>query len=218
MKKPKPFCPVCSQALLFLLLFLAASFNVKAQDSILKVNQFKAGLKLLGLGASHERKVSKSATLYFEASLNHTRGSIFQYSYAYVDPAKSSYDYYDGSGYVKTTLEDKETRAWSPLISTEFRQYYNIKNRTSKHKKTLNNSFDFVGLGAFYQFDAKTNLEGINQGSYAGGYLTWGIQKSVSKFLSFEFNIGPGVRKLIDYDKQIEFYINGNLKFDLVIR
>ncbi len=218
MKKPKPSCPVSFQAFLFLLLSVTASFNAKAQDSLLKVNQFKAGLKLLGLGASYERKVSKSATLYTEASLNHTRGSIFQYSYAYVDPAKSSYDYYDGSGYVKTTLEDKETRAWSPVISTEFRQYYNIKNRTSKHKKTLNNAFDFVGLGAFYQFDAKTNLEGINQGSYLAGYLTWGIQKSVSKFLSFEFNLGPGVRKIIGYNKQAEFYLNGNLKFDLVIR
>ncbi|WP_207426702.1 hypothetical protein [Pedobacter sp. SYSU D00535] len=216
MKKPLLYHVLIAPFLF--ILFSALSSTAQTQDSLLKAHQFKAGLKLLGAGASYERKLSASATVYIESSVNYMAGSALYMRYSYVDPAKSSYDFYDGSGYVKTAFENKNTYSWVPAISSELRHYYNIKKRTARKKNVSNNSFDFVGLGASYMFDAKTNVEGLKHNSFFAGYGTWGIQKSVWDVFSFEFNLGPGIRYTPALDKSAEFYINANLKFDLVIK
>ncbi|WP_207421793.1 hypothetical protein [Desertivirga brevis] len=202
-----------------LIFSLFAGLNLKAQDQGLKDNQFKAGIKLLGAGASFEKRLYPTATLYSEASLNFVTGSAHYGKFTVVDPSQSepSNLYYDGNHYYKYSFESKTTRAWMPSLTTEFRQYYNVGKRVAKKRKTHNNAFDFVGVGAGYYFKTKTNIDLLSQSAFMSGYATWGIQKSIAKVLSFEFNLGPGVRHLIER-KETELFINGNLKLDLVIK
>lgn len=204
--------------LFFFLSLFTFSFSAQAQDSLaLKQHQFKAGIKAIGLGASYERRLRKSTTFYLEVAIDRLEGTVGYYTFETVDPAKSDYQYSDGYYFYKTDLIFKETNAWVPNLSSEFRKYYNINKRIANKKKTQNNSFDYVGIGARYYFNAKTNIEEVKQPAILAAYATWGIQKVVGKAFSFEFNLGPGIQRSFEQNTT-ELYVNGNLKFDLVIK
>ena len=59
---------------------LSVFSKAQTQDSLLKKHQFKAGIKLVGVGATYERRLNKSLTLYSEASVNLAETTVFYYN------------------------------------------------------------------------------------------------------------------------------------------
>jgi hypothetical protein len=209
---PNPYLFVKS-LILAVFILLSGISQAQTTDSVkrpvdsLKSNQFKAGIKLVGVGASYERKLAKAFTLYSEASVNFTTSSVLYTTYE----SDSNY------GYTPSSFDTKEMYAWVPMITTEVRHYYNIKDRMEKRKNTSNNAFNLVSIGAGYVFNSQYSVDEMETGSSMIFYSTWGIQRSIARWLSLEVNVGPGVQKQIN-EKVIDFYIHANVKLDILLK
>ena len=104
-----------------LVLLTIFSFYSQAQtaDSVLKSDQFKLNAKWFGIGASYERRLSESFTVFSELGIRSAH-----------------------STYVTTYREG----GWDVLnaeAGIEGRYYYNLKKRWHNKKPTQNNSANF---------------------------------------------------------------------------
>ncbi|MDQ6471821.1 DUF3575 domain-containing protein [Flavobacterium sp. LHD-80] len=153
----------------FLLALLIAVTSIYAQDeasvSVVK-NQFK--INMLFPGFVYEHGLSEKNTLYSEVAL----GVGYQYN---------SY-HNDGNFFI------------SPLITEQFRHYYNLEKRAAKGKRTAFNSGNYIAGQAMYNFKSiSTNDE---YGSYAPSFTlgaVWGLQRTYKGKFNLEFSVGPGV-------------------------
>jgi putative salt-induced outer membrane protein YdiY len=176
----------------YLFLFLAVLFfnGVHAQDEAVtsvQKNQFK--INMLFPGFVYEHGFSAKNTLYSEIALG--------LGYAY-----NSY-HNDGNLYIV------------PLISEQFRHYYNLEKRAAKGKRTAFNSGNYLAGNAVYNFRSiSTNDE---YGDYVPSFTVaalWGLQRTYKGRFNLEFNIGPGV----NFDKyDTEFVPVGNFTLGWVL-
>lgn len=175
---------------LFLLLSVLFINAVQAQNeaaTTVEKNQFK--INVLFPGFVYEHGFSAKNTLYSEIAL----GVGYQYN---------SY-HNDGNLFI------------SPLISEQFRHYYNLEKRAAKGKRTAFNSGNYISGNAIYNFKSisSNNEYGNYEPSFTLAAL-WGLQRTYKGKFNLEFNIGPGV----NFDKyDTEFVPVGNFTLGWVI-
>ncbi|TDO95618.1 DUF3575 domain-containing protein [Flavobacterium sp. 245] len=174
----------------FLLALLIGVTSIYAQDEAsvsVEKNQFK--INMLFPGFVYEHGFSEKNTLYSEVAL----GVGYQYN---------SY-HNDGNVFI------------SPLITEQFRHYYNLEKRAAKGKRTAFNSGNYIAANAMYNFESiSTNDE---YGSYVPSFTLaalWGLQRTYKGKFNLEFSVGPGV----NFDKyDTEFVPVGNFTLGWVI-
>lgn len=151
--------------LLFIIPFSAAQAQEEAPVSVAK-NQFK--INLLFPGFVYEHGFSEENTLYSEASLG------FGYKYS---------DYYD-----------KSDTYIVPIITEQFRHYYNLEKRANKGKRTERNSGNYLALNASYFFKPLSgDTEYFSYVPSSTVAAVWGLQRTYKGRFNLEFNIGAGV-------------------------
>jgi putative salt-induced outer membrane protein YdiY len=175
---------------LFLILAFLFINAVKAQDEAVtsvQKNQFK--INMLFPGFVYEHGFSAKNTLYSEVSL--------------------------GLGYSYNSYYDESNVFFAPLISEQFRHYYNLEKRANKGKRTAYNSGNFIALNAQYNFRSISTND--KYGEYVPSFTAaalWGLQRTYKGKFNLEFNIGPGV----NFDKyDTEFVPVGNFTLGWVI-
>ncbi|KAF2511543.1 hypothetical protein EYY60_08925 [Flavobacterium zhairuonense] len=175
---------------IYFLMLLFAVFNVHAQDEAsvsVEKNQFK--INVLFPGFIYEHGFSEKNTLYSEVALG------LGYSYS---------DYYGESNtYI------------APLITEQFRHYYNLQKRANKGKRTEYNSGNYLALNASYYFKPLTgNSEHFNYVPSTVVAALWGLQRTYKGRFNLEFSVGPGVQ----FDKyETQFFPAGNFTLGWVI-
>lgn len=173
-----------------LLLLLIAVTTVHAQDeapvSVVK-NQFK--INMLFPGFVYEHGFSEKNTLYSEVALG------LGYSYS---------DYYGESNILI-----------APLITEQFRHYYNLQKRANKGKRTERNSGNYLALNASYYFKPISGKsEHYSYVPSTAVAVLWGLQRTYKGRFNLEFSVGPGVQ----FDKyRTEFLPAGNFTLGWVI-
>lgn len=173
-------------AILFAFLFNASYAQDEAVTAVRK-NQFK--INMLFPGFVYEHGFSQKNTLYSEIAL----GLGYRYN---------SY-HNDGNVYL------------FPLISEQFRHYYNLEKRAAKGKRTAFNSGNYIAANALYNFKSiSTNDDYGNYDSSFTVAALWGLQRTYKGRFNLEFNIGPGVN-FDQYDT--EFVPVGNFTLGWVL-
>ncbi|TPG31856.1 hypothetical protein [Flavobacterium pectinovorum] len=175
---------------LFLFLSVLLFNGVYAQDEAVtsvRKNQFK--INMLFPGFVYEHGFSAKNTLYSEASL--------------------------GIGYSYNSYYDESNVYLAPLISEQFRHYYNLEKRAAKGKRTAYNSGNFIALNAQYNFESISTNE--KYGKYVQSFTLaalWGFQRTYKGKLNLEVTLGPGV----NFDKfNTEFVPVGNFTLGWVL-
>ncbi|GIQ60679.1 DUF3575 domain-containing protein [Flavobacterium collinsii] len=153
-------------------LFLFLSFLIinviQAQDEAPSVekNQFK--INMISPGFVYEHGFTAKNTLYSEISL--------------------------GVGYSYNSFYNESNVYFSPLISEQFRHYYNLEKRTKKGKRTAHNSANFFALNAQYNFrTVSTNERYRERVPSTTLAVLWGLQRTYNRKFNMEFNLGPGI-------------------------
>lgn len=175
-----------SLLLLLSVLFITAA---QAQDETPSVEKHQFKINILFPGFVYEHGFSEKNTLYSEIAL----GLGYQYN-----------SYHNDGNFVIV-----------PLISEQFRHYYNLEKRVAKGKRTAFNSGNYIAGNVAY------NFKSISTNDEYGGYVPsftvaalWGLQRTYKGKFNLEFNIGPGV----NFDKyNTEFVPAGNFTLGWVI-
>ncbi|WP_337966464.1 DUF3575 domain-containing protein [uncultured Flavobacterium sp.] len=175
---------------LFLCLAVLLFNGVYAQDEAVtsvRKNQFK--INMLFPGFVYEHGLSAKNTLYSEATL--------------------------GAGYRYNSYYDESNVYIFPMITEQFRHYYNLEKRAAKGKRTAYNSGNFIAASASYNFQSiSTNSKyGEYSSSVTLGAL-WGLQRTYKGRFNLELCVGPG----INFDKyDTEFVPLANFTLGWVI-
>lgn len=159
--------------IVFAFLFNASYAQDEAVTTVQK-NQFK--INLLFPGFVYEHGFSAKNTLYSEVSL--------------------------GAGYRYDSYYDESNVYLFPMITEQFRHYYNFDKRASKGKRTAYNSANFVALAASYNFQSISTNE--SYGNYAPSFTlapVWGFQRTYKGKLNLEVHLGAGIN-IDKYDTQ----------------
>ncbi|PQJ68719.1 hypothetical protein [Polaribacter butkevichii] len=148
-------------------IFLSAFFVTYSQENKNTVDVFGLKAGLIGGWVSYEKALSNNFTLNSEVG-------------------------YEG-GFLKGT-NDKVDYVFTTVFSLEPRFYYNLKKREDKGKKTKNNSANYISSEFFYVPDllSSSNRENLNVNKSFGIIPKYGLRRSVSDNLIFEFAIGAG--------------------------
>ncbi|WP_163410309.1 hypothetical protein [Flavobacterium ajazii] len=154
---------------LFVLFSIFLTNAIQAQDeapvSVVK-NQFK--INVLFPGFIYEHGFSKKNTLYSEASFS--------------------------LGYSHSDFYDKSSVYIVPVITEQFRHYYNLQKRSNKGKRTERNSGNYLALNASYYFKPLSgDTEYFTFVPSSTVAVLWGLQRTYKGRFNLEFNIGPGV-------------------------
>jgi hypothetical protein len=149
--------------LLLLTVFSFTMLQAQEQQSVVK-NQFKINLLLPGF--AYEHGFDSKNTLYSELSM----GIGYRYSSSV-----------GGTTYLV------------PLITEEFRHYYNLDKRAAKGKVTSHNSGGYLGVTAAYYFQSiATNdrFESTVPALVVGP--VWGFQRTYKGNFNLGLNLGVG--------------------------
>ncbi|MCC9020540.1 DUF3575 domain-containing protein [Flavobacterium lipolyticum] len=170
---------------LFLFLSVLITNVIQAQDEVPSVekNQFK--INMIAPGFVYEHGFTANNTLYSEISL--------------------------GVGYSYNSFYNESNVYFSPLISEQFRHYYNFKKRAKKGKSTAHNSANFFALNAQYNFRTVSTNERYRE--YAPSTtiaVLWGLQRTYKRKFNMEFNLGPGIN-IDQYDTEFVPVVNFTL-------
>jgi putative salt-induced outer membrane protein YdiY len=153
---------------LLLLLSVFIVNVIQAQDEVPSVekNQFK--INMISPGFVYEHGFTTKNTLYSEISV--------------------------GVGYSYNSFYNESNVYFSPLISEQFRHYYNLEKRAKKGKRTAHNSANFFALNAQYNFRSISTNERYRE--YVPSTtiaVLWGLQRTYKRKFNMEFNLGPGI-------------------------
>jgi len=99
---------------------------------------------------------------------------------------------YEG-GFLKGTNNNVDY-VFTTIFSLEPRYYYNFKKRQDKGKSTNNNSANYISSEFFYVPDllSATNRDNLSINKSFGIIPKYGLRRSISDNLIFEFAIGIG--------------------------
>jgi hypothetical protein len=99
---------------------------------------------------------------------------------------------YEG-GFLKG-INSKVDYVFTTIFSVEPRYYYNFEKRQNKGKKTDNNSANYISSEFFYVSDllSSTNRENLGVNKSFGIIPKYGLRRTISGNLSFEFAFGIG--------------------------
>jgi len=153
---------------LLLLLSVFIVNVIQAQDEVPSVekNQFK--INMISPGFVYEHGFTTKNTLYSEISV--------------------------GVGYSYNSFYNESNVYFFPLISEQFRHYYNLEKRAKKGKSTAYNSANFFALNAQYNFQSISTNERYREcASSTTIALLWGLQRTYKRKFNLEFNVGPGI-------------------------
>ncbi|RYG01114.1 MAG: hypothetical protein EOO07_34600 [Chitinophagaceae bacterium] len=172
-------------------LLLAGPF-LKAQDNTNPTaikSLTKIRLTLFGVGVEREQKIAPLKSVYVGASYS----AIFPFESRYLR-----------AGRAPDIPMLNNILAVTPVFYAGFRSY-NFTKRKEKNKNTANNSADYVGF----------KVDGILPSkSPNGDYKTlfamsvaahWGMQRSLSKKLNFEFAFGPAIKTDFEATRFVPF-------------
>jgi len=175
---------------LFLLIILGSQ-NSLAQDNlspttIKSLNKVK--LTFLGIGLERERKIGKLSSIYAGVSMD----AVFPFEADY-RPNRSD------------ALSLGSFIAFTPIIYSGFRKYYNLVDRSKDNRKTKNNSAEYFGfeIDAIAPIDSE---EGEFKTSWTMSFAPqWGLQRNISKNTNLEFTLGPALKTNFDKTKIFPF-------------
>lgn len=102
-------------------------------------------------------------------------------------------------------------------LSVEPRYYYNVARRIRKGKKIRNNSANFFSAEIFAYPDwlTSSNHDNINVVSTFGVVPKYGLNRSISEHLNFEFTIGFGYAWGENNYSEVAVALDLRLSFDL---
>lgn len=148
-------------------IFLSAFFTTFSQENKKAEDIFGLKAGLIGGWVSYEKAINESFTLNSEIG-------------------------YEG-GFLKGS-NDKVDYVFTTIFSLEPRYYYNFNKRQEKGKNTNNNSANYISSEIFYVPDllSSTNRENLDVNKSFGIIPKYGLRRSISKNLIFEFAIGIG--------------------------
>ncbi len=158
---------------LFFLGTISGYAQSRDQAHLLKKDQLKANIDVLGVSISYEKRMSKNVTAYFKGGL--------------------AYGFFirDGLFY-----EERQTGfEVAPILSASLRDYYNIEKRHRKGRNTRNNAANFINLEIGYLSSAIAS-KNIYRGAQFFIKPTWGIQRNIGRHISFE--VAPGLKLAYD--------------------
>lgn len=169
-------------AIFAIALLLLICPNLKAQDGIKPVeikSLTKIRLTLFGFGLEREQKIGSFTSIYTGASIS----AVFPFE-----------NHYLGAGRAPDIPVLNNILAITPVFYTGFRQYYDLSERKENSKKTINNSANYIG----FKIDAippTTSPNGEYKALFAMSLAPhWGMQRSLSEKLNFEFAAGPALK------------------------
>ncbi|OXG03913.1 hypothetical protein BC749_105255 [Flavobacterium araucananum] len=154
---------------LFLLCSIFFMNAVQAQEDApvsVEKNQFK--INMLFPGFVYEHGFDTKNTLYSEISL--------------------------GIGYSYSSYFNESNTYIFPMITEQFRHYYNLEKRMQKGKKTAHNSANYLAFNASYNFKPLSGDTPYFR--YIPTFTVaalWGLQRTYKRKFNLEFNIGPGL-------------------------
>ncbi len=153
------------KTILLVLLFIGSLTYYQENHKAKDLFSIKAGL--IGGWVSFEKAISENFTINTEIG-------------------------YEG-GFLKGT-DNKVDYIFTSIISAEPRYYYNFNKRIEKGKKTLNNSANYLSAELFYIPDLLTssNRTNVTVNKSFGIIPKWGLRRSLSEKLNFEFALGIG--------------------------
>jgi|GEM_PF-2538436 len=110
----------------------------------------------------------------------------------------------------------------APQLLVEGRWYYNLKRRILNGKSGNGLSANYISFGGLYQGEYQTLVAGPYNNDYNkeffGARLSTGIQRTISKHLYFDVNIGVGYGKEHEYKEDADQTTDQNIIiFDLGI-
>lgn len=148
----------------FSLLFIPFIFALAQENPSVEKNQFKINMLLPGF--VYEHGFNDKNTLHSEISF--------------------------GIGYRDSDFYGSE---WSfyPVITEQFRHYYNLEKRATKGKVTDHNSGGFIAVHANYNFEAISTNEALSSSETS---LTiapvWGFERTYKSNFNLGLNLGVG--------------------------
>lgn len=169
--------------LLFMLLCLSFSLVGNAQNSkpTLLKNLWKANYNLTNVNGEYEGVIGEKSTMRFSAGV----GISFR---AYGGGNELFFDY-----------------SISPLLTTEYRNYYNIEKRSRIGKRIQNNSGNFLALTLLGKLPAFYSKNEFGKEGAIALIPNWGLQRGVGRKCNFQFQAGPGI--VTDF-KEISIFPN----------
>ena len=99
---------------------------------------------------------------------------------------------YEG-GFLKGT-DNNIDYVFTTTFSLEPKYYYNFNRREKKGKKTINNSANYISSEIYYvpNLLSSTNRNNIEVNKSFGFLPKYGLRRSISESLTFEFAVGIG--------------------------
>jgi hypothetical protein len=156
---------------ILILLFLVNHFSFSQTSNELTKNILT--LSIIDPGISYEQSIGPASTLKFRTAIT---------SATYIE-----------SG---STFELKNLQfSFNPLVSIGYRNYYNMSKRNRYGYNTENNSANYLSISAIYVFKNLNEIPNNSNLPQIGlvPSILWGMQRSFSRKLFFDFNIGPGL-------------------------
>ncbi len=178
-------------SLVAIALLLLVNHELKAQDETKHAeikSLTKIRLTLFGAGFEREQKIGPLKSVYFGGSIS----SIYLFEPKYL-----------GNGRAPDAANFAALLGVAPVFYTGFRKYFNLTEREKNNKKTINNSADYLGLhlsvtAPYHQNKYKTKFA-------VSLAPQWGMQRSLSKKVNFEFAFGPAVKTDFEATRIVPF-------------
>ncbi|MFK5878208.1 MAG: DUF3575 domain-containing protein [Flavobacteriaceae bacterium] len=174
------------------IMFLAITFYAKAQSEQTLVDRFSVKAGLIGVWVGYEKAFSDHFTLNSEIG-------------------------YEGDFFWGTSQNDDFNYIASLSFSVEPRYYYNVARRIRKGKKTRNNSANFISAEIYAVPDwlTSSNANNVTIVKTFGIVPKYGLNRSISEHLNFEFAIGAGYAWGEDNYSGVAAALDLRLSFDL---
>ena len=151
------------------IVFMAITLYAKAQNEQTLVDRFSIKAGLIGVWVGYEKAFSDRFTLNSEIG-------------------------YEGGFFGGSRHENNFNYISSMSLSVEPRYYYNVARRIRKGKRVRNNSANFISVEIFAVPDwlTSSNANNVNVVKTFGVVPKYGLNRSISEHLNFEFAIGFG--------------------------
>jgi len=174
------------------IVFMVITFSVRAQNEQTLVDRFSVKAGLIGVWVGYEKAFSDHFTLNSEIG-------------------------YEGGFFWGRSQDDDFNYIASLSLSVEPRYYYNVARRIRKDKKTRNNSANFISaeIYAYPDWLTSSNAKNVNVVKTFGIVPKYGLNRSISEHLNFEFAIGVGYAWGDDNYSDVAVALDLRLSFDL---
>ena len=174
------------------IMLIAIMFYAKAQNEQTLVDRFSVKAGLIGVWIGYEKAFSDHFTLNSEIG-------------------------YEGGFFGGSSHENNFNYISSMSLSVEPRYYYNVARRIRKGKRVRNNSANFISaeIQAFPDWLTSTNANDVNVVKTFGIVPKYGLNRSLSEHLNFEFAIGIGYALGEDSYSDVTGALDLRFSFDL---